>query len=298
MKFGKVEHPENIDFTIPKDNPQTEVVLSKYGNKGPIQIYVGCAKWNKQDLRNFYPKGVKDELKYYASQFNSIEMNSTFYRIFPSDQYEKWYAKTPADFKFFPKIVQNISHLRRLNEQVYPILDEYLGATANLKEKLGTIFLQMRDNFSPKEWDRVVRFVEYWPKEFALAMEFRHPDWFQDKKVSEELYHLLEENNIANIIVDTAGRRDLMHMRLTNDEAFVRYVGANHESDYARLDDWVDRLYDWKQKGLGNIHFFVHQNMELASPLLSAYFIKKLNKKLGTDLHIPKTPNDSDSKLF
>ena len=298
MKFGKVAHPENIDFTIPRDDPRTEVVLSKYRDLEPIRVYVGCARWNKQDLRNFYPKGVKDELKYYATQFNSIEMNATFYRIFPSEQYETWYAKTPANFRFFPKIIQNISHLRRLNEQVYPILDEYLGATANLKEKLGTIFLQLRDNFSPKEWDKVVRFVESWPKEFALAVEFRHPDWFRDKKVFEELNHLLEENNISNIIVDTAGRRDLMHMRLTNNEAFIRYVGANHESDYARLDDWAERLYHWKQKGLGNIHFFVHQNMELASPLLSAYFIAKLNKKLGTDLHIPKIPNDSDGKLF
>ncbi|MGW9686222.1 DUF72 domain-containing protein [Flagellimonas sp. 2504JD1-5] len=289
MKFGKVEHPELIDFTIPKDHPDTAVVLSK--NKAPdkTNIYVGCAKWNRQDLKNFYPRGTKDELVYYSSQFNSIELNATFYRIFPAEQYQKWYDKTPEGFKFFPKMTQDVSHLRRLNDKVYEIADRYLEVTSLLKEKLGTIFLQMHNNFGPKNWDRVVRFVEYWPKEFPLALEFRHTDWFNDEKVAQELYHLLEENNMANVLVDTAGRRDLMHMRLTNNEAFVRYVGANHKSDYPRLDEWIDRLSQWKNMGLRNIHFFVHQNLELESPLLSAHFIEKLNKKFGESLTVPHT---------
>lgn len=298
MKFGKVEQPERIDFSFPKDHPDTEVVLSKHDGNHPLKVHVGCAKWNRQDLKNFYPRGTKDELEYYSSQFNSIELNATFYRIFPPEQFAKWYDKTPVNFKFFPKLVQNISHLRRLNDQAYPIVDEYLIGAANLKDKLGTLFLQMHGNFGPKNWDRVVRFVEYWPKEFPLAMEFRHTDWFNDAKTAEELYHLLEENDITNIIVDTAGRRDIMHMRLTNNEAFIRYVGANHKSDYTRLDDWVERLEDWTSKGLTNINFFVHQNMELESPLLSAYFIEKLNKKLGTNLHIPKTQGGEGPKLF
>ncbi|MGS0528217.1 DUF72 domain-containing protein [Zobellia nedashkovskayae] len=298
MKFGKVEHPELVDFTLPKDHNDTVGVLAGVDKNQPVSISIGCAKWNRQDLKNFYPRGTKDELVYYSSQFNSIELNATFYRIFPGEQYEKWYDKTPEDFKFFPKISRDISHLRRLNEASLPIVDRYLDVTSNLKEKLGTIFLQMHDNFGPKNWDRVVRFVEYWPKEFPLAMEFRHTDWFNDEKVSRELYHLLQENNIANIVVDTAGRRDMLHMRLTNNEAFVRYVGANHVSDYDRLDDWIDRLDGWKEKGLRNIHFFVHQNMELESPLISAQFIDKLNKKWNTDLQIPKTLQDSTGKLF
>ncbi len=289
MKFGKVEQPELIDFTIPKDHPDTSVLLSKNKKGEKANIYVGCAKWNRQDLKNFYPRGTKDELVYYSSQFNSIELNATFYRIFPAEQYQKWYDKTPEGFKFFPKMTNEVSHLRRLNDKVYEVADRYLEVTSLLKEKLGTIFLQMHNNFNPKNWDRVVQFVEYWPKEFPLAMEFRHTDWFTDEKVSQELYHLLEENGIANVLVDTAGRRDLMHMRLTNNEAFIRYVGANHASDYPRLGDWITRLSAWEQMGLENIHFFVHQNLELESPLLSAHFIKKLNEQMGCNLTIPST---------
>mgnify|MGYP000624670375 CR=1 FL=1 len=298
MKFGKVEHPAHIDFTMPKDHLDTQATLSKFIDDAPFNIYVGCAKWNKQDLKNFYPKGIKDELAYYSSQFNAIELNATFYRIFHEEQYQKWHDKTPDNFKFFPKITQDVSHLRRLNEQVYPIIDRYLDVTSNLKSKLGTTFLQMHTNFGLENWSRVVRFVESWPKEFALAIEFRHTDWFNDVTIANELHYLLETNNIANILVDTAGRRDIMHMRLTNNEAFIRYVGANHKSDYARLDDWVFKLASWKEKGLKNIHFFVHQNMELESPLLAAYIISKLNKALDCNLQIPKTVQDSNLTLF
>lgn len=294
MKFGRVEHPENIDFTLPPDHPDTKKVLNRVKDDNVPEIYVGCAKWNKADLKGFYPRGTKDELVYYSSQFNSIELNATFYRIFPAEQFSSWYDKTPSGFKFFPKLNQEISHWKRLNG-VKEVVDNYLYNASNLKEKLGTVFLQMHTNFAPKDFDKVVDFVESWPSEIPLAIEFRHTDWYNDVSVANELYELLEKNNISNIIVDTAGRRDLLHMRLTNAKAFVRYVGANHASDYTRLDDWVERLKLWKEAGIKEIDFFVHQNIEEASPLLSAYFIKQLNSELGCSLTVPKMGNASNA---
>lgn len=295
MKFGGVDDPENINFTLPPDHPDTEKTLNKLKNNSKPEIFVGCAKWNKADLKGFYPKGTKDELEYYSRQFNSIELNATFYRIFPSDKFSGWYDKTPKGFKFFPKLNQEISHWKRLNG-VDAIVNNYLNNASNLQEKLGTIFLQMHNNFAPKDFDKVADFVESWPKEIPLGIEFRHTNWYNDRAVAEELYKLLEENNISNIIVDTAGRRDLLHMRLTNGTAFVRYVGANHPSDYARLDDWIQRLKEWKEQGIKEIDFFIHQNIEKESPLLSAYFIKKLNNELSSDLNIPN--NNNNPELF
>ena len=286
MKFGSVTTPEQIDFTLPPDHPDTIKTLSKFKDDNIPEIYVGCAKWNKADLKGFYPKGTRDELHYYSRQFNSIELNATFYRIFQAEQFSTWYDKTPEGFKFFPKLNQEISHWKRLNE-TKGIVEHYLYNASNLKEKLGTIFLQMHNNFAPKDFDRVTRFIEEWPKEVDLAVEFRHTNWYNDKTVANELYDLLESNGISNIIVDTAGRRDLMHMRLTNQTAFVRYVGANHQTDYTRLDDWIERLKDWKAQGIKEIDFFIHQNIEKESPLLSAYFTKKINAVLGYDLTIP-----------
>lgn len=289
MKFGQVENPEEIDFTIPPDHNDTNAVLAKSKAKD-LKVYVGCAKWNKTDLKNFYPKGTKDELGHYSTQFNCIELNATFYRLFPAATFEKWHATVPDGFKFFPKLEQTISHFRRLRD-VEELVDISVTNMSHLKEKLGMPFLQMHNNFGPKDVDRVVEFVKNWKQyKMPLAMEFRKTDWYNDPAVSAELYDLLEKNKITNVLVDTAGRRDLMHMRLTTPTAFIRWVGANDPaSDRARLDEWIGRIVSWKKQGLGKLYFFVHQNVEKESPLLSAYFIEKLNKKIGTDLQIPKT---------
>ena len=287
MKFGKVDHPELVDFSLPKDHPNTAKTLDKPNGRS-CQVYVGCAKWNKQDLKGFYPRGTKDELTYYSRQFNSIELNATFYRIFPTTTVEKWYDKTPDHFKFFPKVSQRISQFKRLQNCENEVMT-YLDQISHLQEKLGTIFLQMHPTFAPKSFDILKTFVELWPKGFPLAIELRHPEWFQSP-VSDALYELFEKHNISNIIVDTAGKRDLLHMALTNKDAFIRYNGANHESDYSRLDDWFDRIKIWMDQGLENLYFFVHQNLETESPLLSSYFIKKFNDTLGYELQLPAFP--------
>ncbi len=288
MKFGQVANPEEIDFTIPPDNAGTAKVLRASKAK-ELEIFVGCAKWNKTDLKGFYPKGVKDELAYYSTQFNCIELNATFYRLFPTTTFEKWYETVPDGFRFFPKLEQSISHFRRLKD-VEEMVDHNVTNMSHLKEKLGMPFLQMHNNFGPKDFDRVRAFAENWKYDVPLAMEFRHTDWYNDPAVSPELYELLEKNKITNVLVDTAGRRDLMHMRLTTPTAFIRWVGANHhESDRKRLDEWVTRIAKWKKAGLQRLCFFVHQNVEKESPLLSAYFIEKLNRTIGTNIAIPKT---------
>lgn len=288
MKFGKVEDPSKIDFTLPKDHPQTKKVLGEFKSKKFENVAIGCAKWNRQDLKNFYPRGTKDELKYYSSQFNSIELNASFYRMFPAEQFQTWHDKTDGDFKFFPKVPRLISHLKRLNE-TEELVRDFAANLAPLKEKLGMVFLQMPENFMPKFMDRLPVFFESWPKDIPLAFEVRHTTWHNDKSVADELNSILMQYNISNIITDSAGRRDLLHMRLTTDSAFIRYNGANHPSDYSRLDDWLERLEKWHKEGLKNCYFFVHQNVEEASPLLSAYFIERFNKKFGTKIKVPET---------
>lgn len=295
MKFGSVESIKGIDFSLPKDHPDTKIVLGGKEAK-KLDISVGCAKWNKTDLKNFYPKGTKDELAYYSTQFNSIELNATFYQSFGKEQFVKWKEKTPKGFKFFPKIPQTISHLKRLNE-VKNLTDEFCLSASGLEEKLGMIFLQMHDNFKPKDFDRLEKFVREFPKGFPLAIELRNAEWFNVKSDFEKVSTLFKKYKVTNIIVDTAGRRDIIHMRLTTSTAFVRYVGDNHGCDYSRLDPWIERIAKWKKEGLKELYFFLHQNHELESPLLSAYFIEKLNKKLGVKLHIPENPKSIIAKV-
>lgn len=289
MQFGKVETVEGIDLSLPSDHSETVKILGSKPGVKSLKIAVGCAKWNKTDLKNFYPKGVKDELTYYSSQFNSIELNATFYQAYGPDQFEKWYEKTPKGFQFFPKIPQTISHLKRLND-VKLLTEEFCNSAAHLQEKLGMIFLQLHDNFKPKDFDRLEKFVKEFPKGIPLAVELRNTEWVTNKAEADRVCELFKKYKVTNIIVDTAGRRDLIHMRLTTPTAFVRYVGANHPTDYSRLDPWVKRIVKWHKAGLRELYFFIHQNHEVESPLISAYFIKELNAALKMDMHIPDKP--------
>ena len=287
MKFGKVENPELIDFTLPKTPKETIDLLNKAGKSDNFEVYVGCAKWNKQDLKNFYPPKTKDELSYYSTQFNSIELNATYYRSPSKENVETWANKTPKDFKFFPKIPQSISHYGRL-QNVTDKLNQYLDAVALFEEKLGMIFLQMHENFAPKDFEKLENFIQNFPKGYPLAVELRHEDWFSNEENFNRLVSLLEKHNISNIIVDTAGRRDMVHMRLTSNEAFVRFVGANIPSDYERLDEWIETIKLWKAEGLQKLYFFIHQHFEIESPILAKYFIKKLNNDLDLDIRGPQ----------
>ncbi len=286
MKFGKIENSDLVDFSLPADHPDTTQVL-KTGTKGKTSIYLGCAKWNRTDLKGFYPRGTKDELAYYSTQFNSIELNATFYNNFPVPTIQGWREKTGDGFKFFPKVHQGISHWKRLKD-AKDATDEYLDGIAHLEDKLGTIFLQLPDNFGPKNWETLKAYLEAWPKNFPLAVELRNTGWYDGSWNTDQLWNVLHDLGIAHIITDSAGRRDLMHMRLSTPTAFIRYNGANVASDYTRLDDWLERLIQWIDEGIENIFFFIHQNVEQESPLLSAYLIEKLNAKAGTSLLVPK----------
>jgi uncharacterized protein YecE (DUF72 family) len=296
MKFGKVTHPELVDFTLPADHPETKRLLNASVKQDPFEAYIGCAKWNRTDLKGFYPRGTKDELTYYSRQFNAIEMNATFYKMPDWKQVETWKNKTPEGFKFFPKVTDLITHYRRLINVQEPV-ENFCNAISNFQDHLGMAFMQLHENFHPKDVDRLKGVLEHFPKGIPLSVEVRNEAWFSDKDISHSYFSLLEQLGMSNTIVDTAGRRDMLHMRLTSPVAFIRYVGANHSSDITRLDDWVKRIKQWKEEGLQQLYFFVHQNMELESPMLATYFIEQLNKELGLSLKVPNRENETPSTL-
>lgn len=287
MKFGKVDNPELVDFKLPLDDLNTNRVLNLYKDDNSFDVFVGCAKWNRTDLKGFYPRGTKDELSYYSRQFNSIELNATFYKMPDWQQVEKWKNKVPDEFKFFPKLTDLITHYRRLINVEEPI-ENFCNAISNFETHLGMVFMQLHENFKPKDFERLKGVLEYFPKEVPLAVEVRNEEWFSNQETRESYFELLEKLNVANIIVDTAGRRDMLHMRLTSPVAFIRFVGANHITDKQRLEDWVIRIKKWRSMGLKKLYFFVHQNMELESPFLAAHFLQNLNKELKLSLKVPE----------
>jgi len=136
-------------------------------------------------------------------------------------------------------------------------------------------------------------YLESFPKGIPLAVEVRNEEWFSDKKIWDDYCALLTSLQMANIIVDTAGRRDMLHMHMTTPSAFIRYVGANHATDYDRLDDWMKRIKKWRKEGLQKLYFFLHQNIELESPLLATHFVNSINKEFKLSLKVPDRPGAS-----
>lgn len=78
-------------------------------------------------------------------------------------------------------------------------------------------------------------------------------------------------------------------MRLTTPSAFIRFVGNGlHPTDYARVDDWVQRIKLWMGQGIHKVYFFMHQHEEIYSPELGRYVIQQLNKHCGTAIPEPR----------
>src|SRR3546814_8295050 len=144
----------------------------------------------------------------FPTRRSSDLLNATFYNSPDREQVETWKDKTPEDFRFFPKIPNTISHFKRLLNIQEPV-NAFCDAISNFEEKLGMSFLQMHDNFKPKDFDREESYVNQYQQTIPLAVEMRNTEWFTDKTAAENFYHLLESKGRTNIIVDTAGRRDI-----------------------------------------------------------------------------------------
>lgn len=301
MEFGKVdpEELEQIDFTLPPDRPETTALLKKQRSSDP-KIFVGCAKWGRKDwVGKIYPRGTKeaDFLNHYAQHFNCIELNATFYRMPSRAQTANWKSKVTPGFKFCPKFVNTITHIRRLKNTTADV-DRFMDAMMGFEDALGPVFLMPHPTFGPKNIEVLQNFIQELPKDISLFTELRQEEWYSDPKANEDVFSMLEQNKSGSIITDTSGRRDMVHMRLTTPEVFIRFVGNGlHPTDYTRIDDWVQRIKKWKEEGIHTVYFFMHQHEELHSPELSRYLIQQLNKHCGTSIREPRFAEE-DGGLF
>jgi uncharacterized protein YecE (DUF72 family) len=293
MEFGRVSADElnSIDFTLPPDHPATTALLKKQQKKTKPTVFVGCAKWGRPDwIGKIYPKGTKagDFLEHYARQFNCIELNATFYRMPTRKQTSGWKSKVGDDFRFCPKFVDQITHIKRLKD-VDELTDRFLDGISGFGKNLGPVFLMPHPGMGPKTLEILEAFILSLPTDIEFYTELRHKDWFANPEVFEAVFNMLERNRSGAVITDASGRRDCLHMRLTTPSAFIRFVGNGlHPTDYKRCDDWINRMKSWANQGIETMYFFMHQHEELHSPELCRYLIPKINEQLGTTIHVPE----------
>lgn len=295
MDFGRLLDNQLplVDFTLPADSVRTTQVLKEAIKPAQSELYVGCAKWGRKEwVGLIYPPKTKEAnfLNEYVKHFNSIELNAVYYKMPKKEQIRAWREKAESyrdDFKFFPKFTQSISHIKRL-KGAEEITSQYLESISEFGNTLGPAFLQLGDNFGPKNFDILRNYLEHLPEDYDVFVELRHQEWYSNATFRKDVFDMMYDLKKGVIITDASGRRDCVHMELTTPHAFIRFVGNGlHPTDFSRIDNWVERLADWKEQGLNKIYFFLHQHDEKDTPILADYTIKKVNERLGTDLKPP-----------
>jgi uncharacterized protein YecE (DUF72 family) len=238
-------------------------------------LHIGISGWTYAGWRGvFYPKKLahRSELEFASREFNSIEINGSFYSLQLPSSYQRWYAQTPRGFIFSVKGGRFITHMKKLRDVEAPLANFFASGILCLKEKLGPILWQFPPNFG---WnpERFREFFELLPRDTGAAsqlakrhdvkvkgrawtktdtsrplrhaVEIRHPTF-----MVPEFFELLRRYNIAFVVADTAGKWPYAE-DLTADFVYCRLHGAEqlYVSGYSdkELDWWAKRIEHWRK---------------------------------------------------
>lgn len=300
MRFGVVprEELDKVDFSLPADHPANDEVLSGTP-AGDLQILTGCPSWKEDSwVGKIYPYSMKEgeALEHYTRQFNTIELNVTHYAIPTDATIAAWREAATPGFTYCPKFPQIISHkLELLNSE--DITRDFCGQMLKLGEYLGMPFLQMGPGFNPQKGKSLLQYLDRLP--FTVAVELRHPGWFEPK-IWNRTCEVLRERGHGLVITDVPGRRDAAHMSLTMPTAMIRFLGNDlHPTDYTRADEWVQRIRVWRDKGLEKLYLFIHCHSTIDAPELARYWIEQLNETLKMRLKPPVfLPKNDQLSMF
>lgn len=157
-------------------------------------LYIGCSGFYNNDWKgSLYAEDAKskDYLTLYSHEFNSVEINSTFYRKPTAKTLLKWEEDTPDDFRFFIKIPKAISHEQRLKDCKQEISEFCHHIQDHLKDKLSGFLYQFPPSFknTPENTELILNNLNF---DFLNVIEFRHESWWRD-----EIFSLLKEHHIV-----------------------------------------------------------------------------------------------------
>jgi uncharacterized protein YecE (DUF72 family) len=218
-------------------------------------VHIGCSGWNYDDWRGrLYPEGLGKPrwLARYAEEFDTVEVNSTFYRLASSAAVARWVEQTPPRFLFAAKASRYLTHVRRLRdigrgiaryyERIQPLVDS---------PKLGPIVWQLPANFA-RDDDVLAGALELLPPG-RHCFEFRHESWF-----NEDVYALLRRHATALVIADHP-KWPFQARELTTDWTLVRlhHGRRGRRGNYSRaeIDEWTARIAQWRRAAEVFVYF-------------------------------------------
>jgi uncharacterized protein YecE (DUF72 family) len=211
-------------------------------------VRIGCSGWNYDHWRErVYPKGLPQSrwLDHYATLFDTVEVNATFYRLPRREAVARWVEQTPPEFVFAVKASRYLTHLRRLTDLGGGI-ERFYERIEPLKAspKLGPVLWQLPANFHRDE-ERLAEALDALPGG-RHCFEFRHESWF-----APEVYELLRAHDVALVIGDDP-RRPFQTHELTADWTYVRFHrgrrGRNGNYSQTELEEWRNRIAAWRSR--------------------------------------------------
>jgi len=208
-------------------------------------VWIGCSGWNYPHWRQtVYPKGLPARrwLEYYATLFDTVEVNNTFYRLPSRSAVANWVKETPPGFLFTIKASRFLTHMKHLKDMEEGV-ERFYERIEPLVEspKLGPVLWQLPERFHRND-ERLASALRRLPAG-RHCFEFRHPSWF-----APDVYALLRENGVALVIGDHPERPFQAH-ELTADWTFARFHygrGApNGNYSQRELEEWERRFAAW-----------------------------------------------------
>lgn len=203
---------------------------------------IGCSGFYYKEWKEFfYPKGVaqKDWFKFYCQHFNTIEINSSFYKMPTEKSLNKWYDESPPDFLFTMKAPRLITHYKQLRDCKQDISDFYQIINNGLREKLACILFQFPPSFSFSN-ERLEQLVQLLEPTLQNVAEFRHVSWW-----NKEVYQSLSAKGI--IFAGQSYPSNLPDTIVkTNSTIYYRFHGKpvlyKSKYDIVVLEDFVKQM--------------------------------------------------------
>ncbi len=226
--------------------------------------FIGTSGWTYDHWKGrFYPGDLakKAWFDYYATQFNAVEINATFYRTFRDQTYQKWQERAPAGFGYVLKAPRLITHRKYLVDVQQDIHAFYRSCTI-LGDKFEMILLQVAPNMT-YDLDRLRQALSAFPDPSRVAVEFRRPEW-----QSEATMQLLRNAGAAICNVDSP-RQEISAM-LTSRRAYLRLHGRGHWYFYNYSDQELHEIAalarSLAHKGTERIYIFFNNDFEGYAP--------------------------------
>ena len=212
-------------------------------------VRIGCSGWQYRDWREvLYPKGLPQRrwLERYAEAFDTVEVNSTFYRLARPKAVAAWLEQTPPEFVFALKASRYLIHMRKLQGIDEGIKRFYESIEPLVRSpKLGPVLWQLPEWFK-RDDERLAGALAALP-DGRHAFEFRHPTWFTD-----EVYAMLRRKGVALAIGDHPKRPFQPLEALTAKFTFIRlhYGHRGRRGNYSEteLDEWAERIRGFRRR--------------------------------------------------